>query len=169
MRKSLLTAAMLAATMGLSAQVSAQSTNPARDGEAVKRPPAASPHTPGDKGAAGGAVGGAAAGAIGGAIVGGPVGAAVGGAAGAVGGAVTGSIAANLSAEDRTYMREYVVRREVPSTRFESDIVVGAEVPDTVRYYRIEDNPRFSGYRYTRVNNHYVLVDSGNRIVEVIR
>ncbi len=85
-----------------------------------------------------------------------------------VNGTITGSIAGDLTMDDRIYVREYVVRREVPSARYEGDLVVGTEIPGTVTYYRIEDNPRLSSYRYTRVNNRYVLVDSSNRFITYV-
>jgi uncharacterized protein YcfJ len=121
-----------------------------------------------EAGAVGGAISGGTAGAVGGALVGGPVGAAVGGVAGATAGAITGGAAASLSPEDRVYVRERVVTRQVPSVTYEGDVVVGRELPGTVRYYDIEGNPRLSNYRYTRVNDRYVIVDRSNRIIEVV-
>jgi uncharacterized protein YcfJ len=116
-------------------------------------------------GAAGGAAAGAATGAVGGAIVGGPVGAVVGGAAGAVVGGVTGG----LTTEDRTYVRTYVEKHPQPSVTYEQDVVVGAEWPGTVKYYRIEGRPELKSYEYAVVNDHTVLVDSQTRrIVEVL-
>lgn len=118
-----------------------------------------------NRGSAGGAVGGAAAGAVGGAIVGGPVGAAVGGVAGGVAGALAGGIAAN----DRSYIQGYVVQNPADPVRIEGDVVVGTQLPGTVRYQTFRDNERLSSYRYARVNDRYVVVDSAGRIVEVIR
>lgn len=161
MKNSLLSAALLAATTTLAVPTLAL----AQEGTVMQTPKSQAQ----ERGAAGGAVGGAAAGAIGGAIVGGPVGAAIGGAAGAAGGAITGSIAGGLSADDRVYVRQYVVRREVPSVRYEGELVVGEPAPTRVRYYEIEgDNPRLRGYRYSRVNDRYILVDSQNRFVTYI-
>ncbi len=118
-----------------------------------------------NNGAAGGAVGGAAAGAVGGAIVGGPVGAAVGGVVGGVAGAAAGGIAT----DDRTYIQGYVVKNPAESVRLQGDVVVGAQLPGTVRYYTFRDNDRLCGYRYARVNDRYVVVDGSGRIIEVIR
>jgi hypothetical protein len=111
----------------------------------------------------GGAAAGAATGAVGGAIVGGPVGAAVGGVTGAiVGGA--------LSGPDRTRVHEYVVREHRPSVRVDRDVVVGSELPGTVRYYEIPaDVGVKTTYRYTVVNDRPVLVDPRTRrVVEVL-
>ncbi len=110
---------------------------------------------------------GGAAGAVGGALVGGPVGAAIGGAAGAAAGAVGGAVTGSITADDQIYVRERVIRHNVPSVRYQGDIVVGAELPGTVRYYEIENEPRFTNYRYTRLNDRYVLVNTDNRIVAV--
>jgi uncharacterized protein YcfJ len=121
-----------------------------------------------EAGAVGGAVSGGAAGAVGGAIVGGPVGAAVGGVVGATAGAITGSTTARLSPEDRVYFRERVVTRQVPSAAYQGEIVVGSELPGSVRYYEIEGRPSLDNYRYARINNRYVVVDRSNRVIEVI-
>lgn len=114
--------------------------------------------------AAGGTAAGAATGAVGGAIVGGPVGAAVG----AVVGGVVGGTAGGLAEPDRVYVREYVTRTPRPAVRVEQEVVVGATLPSTVRYYEIEGNPRLEGYRYANVNDEYVIVDAQGRIVAVV-
>jgi phage tail tape-measure protein len=112
-----------------------------------------------------GAAAGAATGAVGGAIVGGPVGAVVGAGVGAVAGGALGSI----SAQDRTYVREYVVQHKRPSARVQGDVVVGATLPQQVAVYPVEGNAAFSNYRYTYVNGRAVLVDpSSRRVVYVI-
>lgn len=121
-----------------------------------------------EAGAVGGAISGGAAGAVGGAIIGGPVGAAVGGVAGATAGAITGGTAAALNPDDRVYVQRYVTTRSVPSVAYQGEVVVGSELPGSVRYYAIEDNPRLVQYRYAHVNDRYVLVDRSNRIVQVI-
>ncbi len=121
-----------------------------------------------DSGAAAGAVSGGAAGAVGGALVGGPVGAVVGGAMGAAVGATSGAVVGAIAADDRVYVRDYVVKQRVPATRVEGDVVVGATLPRTVQVYEIEGNPRLSSYRYAHVNGEYVLVDPSMRVVTVI-
>jgi hypothetical protein len=111
----------------------------------------------------GGVAAGAATGAVGGAIVGGPIGAAVGGVTGAVVGGV-------LSGPDETRVRQYVVRDRRPSVRVENEVVVGSELPGTVRYYEIPNDVGVkTTYRYTVVNDHTVLVDPRTRrVVQVI-
>jgi hypothetical protein len=96
----------------------------------------------------------------------GPVGAVVGGAIGAVAGTVGGI----LGVEDRTRFHEYVVRERVPSYRYSNEFVVGAVLPESgVTYYDVPADYHVSGYRYTYVNDHAVLVDPHTRrIVQII-
>ncbi len=93
------------------------------------------------------------------------MGAVVGAGVGAVAGGALGSI----SAQDRTYVREYVVQHKRPSARVQGDVVVGATLPQQVTVYPVEGNPAFSNYRYTYVNDRAVLIDpSSRRVVYVI-
>jgi hypothetical protein len=113
--------------------------------------------------APGGATTGAVTGAVGGAIVGGPIGAAVG----AVGGAIVGGIVG----DQQPQFRQYVVKQAPPSYRYESDVRVGAVLPETgVTYYEVPAEYNAPGYRYTYVNQTPVLVDPRTRqIVQVIQ
>jgi hypothetical protein len=96
----------------------------------------------------------------------GPVGAVVGGAVGAVAGTVGGI----LGVEDRPRFREYVVHERVPSYRYSDEFVVGATLPESgVTYYDVPADYHVTGYRYTYVNDHAVLVDPRTRrIVQII-
>lgn len=96
----------------------------------------------------------------------GPLGAVVGGTLGAVAGTVGGI----LGVDDRPRFREYVVRERVPSYRYESDFRVGAVLPETgVVYYDVPAEYHVTGYRYTYVNEHPVLVDPRTRrIVQIV-
>lgn len=111
----------------------------------------------------GGSAAGAATGAIGGAIVGGPVGAVVGGAVGA--------IAGGLSEQQAPEFRQYVVRQDVPSYRYEDEVAVGTVLPsDGVRYYEVPQQYGVRDYRYTVVNDRVVLVEPRTRrVVQVVR
>jgi hypothetical protein len=112
--------------------------------------------------AQGGPAGGAVGGAIIGGVVGGPVGAAVGAAAGATAGGI---------AEDaRPRFHSYVAERRHPSYRYESELSVGAELPESgVTYYEVPHEYGVTKYRYTVVNDRAVLVDPGtHRIVQVV-
>jgi hypothetical protein len=96
----------------------------------------------------------------------GPLGAVVGGTVGAVAGTVDGI----LGVEDRPRFREYVVRERHPSYRYDNDFRVGAVLPDSgVIYYDVPAEYHVTGYRYTYVNDHAVLVDPRtHRIVQII-
>ena len=96
----------------------------------------------------------------------GPVGAVVGGALGAAAGTVGGI----LGVDDRPRFRTYVVEQRVPSYRYESDFRVGAVLPEQgVTYYEVPADYHVTGYRYTYVNDHAVLVDPRTRqIVQII-
>ena len=96
----------------------------------------------------------------------GPLGAVVGGTVGAVAGTIGGI----LGVEDRPRFREYVVRERHPSYRYDNDFRVGAMLPDSgVIYYDVPAEYHVTGYRYTYVNDHAVLVDPRtHRIVQII-
>lgn len=109
-----------------------------------------------------GAATGAAAGAVGGAIVGGPVGAAVG--------ATVGAVSGGIAEDARPRFRSYVVERKHPSYRYDREVRVGADLPNSgVTYYDVPREYGSTNYRYTIVNDRTVLVDpSSHRIVQVI-
>jgi len=96
----------------------------------------------------------------------GPLGAAVG----ATVGAVAGTVGGILGVEDRPRFREYVVRERHPSYRYDNDFRVGAMLPESgVIYYDVPAEYHVTGYRYTYVNDHAVLVDPRtHRIVQII-
>jgi hypothetical protein len=96
----------------------------------------------------------------------GPLGAVVGGTVGAVAGTIGGI----LGVEDRPRFREYVVRERHPSYRYDNDFRVGAMLPESgVIYYDVPAEYHVTGYRYTYVNDHAVLVDPRtHRIVQII-
>ena len=96
----------------------------------------------------------------------GPIGAVVGGVLGAAAGTVGGI----LGVEDRPRFREYVVRERHPSYRYDNDFRVGAMLPESgVTYYDVPADYHVTGYRYTYVNDHAVLVDPRtHRIVQIV-
>ena len=96
----------------------------------------------------------------------GPVGAVVGGALGAVAGTIGGI----LGVDDRPRFRTYVIEQRVPSYRYDSDFRVGTVLPESgVTYYEVPAEYHVSGYRYTYVNDHAVLVDPRTRqVVQII-
>jgi hypothetical protein len=113
-----------------------------------------------------GTVRGAQEGAAQGAHDAGPIGAVVGGTLGAVAGTIGGI----LGVEDSSRFRTYVVEQRVPSYRYESDFRVGAVLPEQgVTYYEVPADYHVTGYRYTYVNDHAVLVDPHTRrIVQIV-
>jgi hypothetical protein len=85
-------------------------------------------------------------------------------------GAVAGTIGGILGVEDRSRFRSYVVEQRAPSYRYESEFRVGAVLPETgVVYYDVPADYHVTGYRYTYVNDHAVLVDPRTHaIVQII-
>ena len=96
----------------------------------------------------------------------GPVGAVVGGTLGAVAGTIGGI----LGVEDRPRFRTYVMSERHPSYRYESDLRVGAVLPEAgITYYDVPADYHVTGYRYTYVNDQAVLVDPRTRtVVQII-
>ncbi len=96
----------------------------------------------------------------------GPLGAVVGGTVGAA----TGTVGGILGVEDRPRFREYVVRERIPSYRYEQDLRVGVVLPEQgVTYYEVPAEYHVTGYRYTYVNDHPVLVEPRTRrVVQII-
>jgi uncharacterized protein YraI len=103
------------------------------------------------------AVTGAAGGAVAGALIAGPIGAAVGGAIGATAGAVI---------DPPEAARTYVISNPVNTVYLEGEVVVGAQVPETVAITAIPDYE----YSYAYINGQPVLISASNRqIVYVFR
>ena len=109
-------------------------------------------------------------GAVGGAVVGAIIGGAVGGPVGAVVGATTGAAVGGIAEDSRPRFRTYVQERKHPSYRYQSELSVGAELPDNgVTYYEVPREYGATQYRYKVVNDRTVLVDLGTRrIIQVI-
>jgi hypothetical protein len=113
-----------------------------------------------------GTVRGAQEGAEAGGRAAGPIGAIVGGTVGAA----AGTAGAILGVDDRPRFREYVVRERIPSYRYEHELRVGVILPEQgVTYYEVPAEYHVTGYRYTYVNDHPVLVEPRTRrVVEII-
>jgi uncharacterized protein YraI len=108
-----------------------------------------------------GAVMGGATGAVAGALIGGPVGAVIGGVAGAAAGGTTGGVI-----DPPETVTTYVTSNAAEPVYLEGEVVVGAQVPETVELREVPDYE----YRYVNVNSQPVLVDPSNRqIVYVYR
>ena len=89
------------------------------------------------------------------------VGGALGGPVGAVAGAVIGGI--NAAA-----FNDYIATHTYPPYYYAGNVVVGANVPPGVTYYRVPSDYYAPAY-YTVLNGHTVLVDPATgKILEVI-
>ena len=112
-----------------------------------------------------GTVRGAQEGAEEGGRAAGPLGAVVGGTVGAA----VGTVGGILDVEDRPRFREYVVRERIPSY-LEQELRVGTVLPEQgVTYYEVPAEYHVTGYRYTYVNEHPVLVEPRTRrVVQII-
>ncbi len=116
-----------------------------------------------DKPSNAGAATGAATGAIAGALIGGPIGAAVGGIAG-------GAIGAGADVAIDSSQRQYIVANPVDPVYLDGEVVVGAQVPNTVQLRTIPASNGGRELSYANVNGQYVLVESGTgRITYIVR
>jgi hypothetical protein len=73
--------------------------------------------------------------------------------------------------EQRTTIREYVVKEKVRPHRLQSRVTVGATLPADVELAPVPETwgPAFRSYRYVYTGDDVVLVDpSSRRVVEVI-
>ncbi|WP_298961121.1 DUF1236 domain-containing protein [uncultured Methylobacterium sp.] len=113
-----------------------------------------------------GIVPGARSGAADGRAVAGPVGEIIGGAVGAA----VGTVGGILGVDARPRLRQYVLGDPRPVYRYNGDVVVGTVLPSSgVTYYDVPAEYGTSGYRYTHVNDRYVLVDPATRqVVDII-
>jgi hypothetical protein len=113
-----------------------------------------------------GTVRGAQDGAAAGDRAAGPIGAIIGGTVGAA----VGTVGGILGDEDRPRFREYVARERRPSYRYRDELRVGVVLPESgVTYYDVPADYHVTGYRYTYVNDHAVLVEPRTRrVVQII-
>jgi hypothetical protein len=72
-----------------------------------------------------------------------------------------------ISPEQRTTIREYVVKQKPRSVTIQGDVRVGAPLPGDVALVAVpsEWGPQYSRYRYVYWNDRVVLVDPSNRHV----
>ena len=129
--------------------------------ERVAQAPTVTYQAPANPPAGSGTLATAATGAVAGALIGGPIGAAIGG----VAGAATGSVAEAVTTPDAR-VRTYVDTNRVDPVYLDGEVVVGARLPQTVKYYQIPDYK----YSYVYLNGQQVLVEpESRRIVYVMR
>ena len=76
-----------------------------------------------------------------------------------------------VTPEQRTTIKEYVVKQKVRPHQMQSRVTVGATLPADVELTPVPETwgPSFRSYRYIYTGNDVVLVDpSSRRVVDVI-
>lgn len=76
-----------------------------------------------------------------------------------------------ISPEQRTTIKEYVVKEKVRPHRLQSRVTVGATLPADVELAPVPETwgPSFHSYRYIYTGDDVVLVDpSSRRVIDVI-
>jgi hypothetical protein len=76
-----------------------------------------------------------------------------------------------IAPEQRTVIREYVVKEKIRPYRMQSRVTVGATLPADVELAPVPETwgPAFRSYRYVYTGDDVVLVDpSSRRVVEII-
>jgi len=76
-----------------------------------------------------------------------------------------------IAPEQRTTIKEYVVKEKVRPYKLQSRVTVGATLPADVELAPVPETwgPTFRSYRYVYTGDDVVLVDpSSRRVVEVI-
>lgn len=76
-----------------------------------------------------------------------------------------------IAPEQRTVIRDYVVKEKIRPHRFQSRVTVGATLPAEVELAPVPETwgPTFRSYRYVYTGDDVVLVDpSSRRVVEII-
>lgn len=95
-------------------------------------------------------------------------------AAAAIGVLATGPVLAQaivVAPEQRTVIREYVVKEKVRPHKLQSRVTVGATLPADVELAPVPETwgPTYRSYRYVYTGDDVVLVDpSSRRVVHVI-
>lgn len=76
-----------------------------------------------------------------------------------------------IAPEQRTVIRDYVVKEKIRPHRLQSRVTVGATLPADVELAPVPETwgPAFRSYRYLYTGDDVVLVDPGSRrVIEVI-
>ncbi|MEP9378588.1 DUF1236 domain-containing protein [Aquabacter sp. CN5-332] len=83
----------------------------------------------------------------------------------------SGSSSVSVTTEQRTKIRDYVVREQRPSVAAPSGFTVstGATVPQSVELYSFPSDVGVSRYRYSVIGGQTVLVEPGTRkVIQII-
>jgi hypothetical protein len=89
----------------------------------------------------------------------------------AAGQALAQAVSVEISPEQRTRIKEYVVKEKVKPVTIRENVRVGATIPADVDLVAVPDawGPTFSKYRYVYHNDNVVLVEpSSRRVVEIV-
>jgi hypothetical protein len=76
-----------------------------------------------------------------------------------------------IAPEQRTRIKEYVVKEKVKPVTVKERVTVGATLPADVELVAVPDTwgPSVSKYRYVYSDNHVVLVEpSSRRVIQII-
>jgi hypothetical protein len=85
--------------------------------------------------------------------------------------AMAQTVSIDLAPEQRTRIKEYVVKERVAPVTIRERVAVGATIPAGVELRAVPDTwgPSVSRYRYVYHDDNVVLVDpSSRRVIEVI-
>jgi hypothetical protein len=85
--------------------------------------------------------------------------------------ALAQSTVVEISPEQRTTIKEYVVREKVKPVTIRESVRVGATIPAEVELVTVPEawGPSFTRYRYVYSNDNVVLVEpSSRRVIQVI-
>ena len=72
-----------------------------------------------------------------------------------------------IEPEQRTVIRQYVVKEKVPSVRVKERITVGEAIPSGIELHAVPSawGPKLTRYKYVYTDDHVYLVDPDRRIV----
>jgi hypothetical protein len=75
-----------------------------------------------------------------------------------------------VAPEERTLIKEYVVKEKVPSATFKERVIVGAKLPADVELRTVPTawGPSYSKYRYVHSDSHVYLVEPSTREVVTV-
>ena len=76
-----------------------------------------------------------------------------------------------IAPEQRTKIKEYVVKEKVRPAQITERVTVGATLPGTVELQTVPSDwgPSVSKYRYVYYDNHVVLVEpSSRKVIQII-
>ena len=85
--------------------------------------------------------------------------------------AVAQSVTVEIAPDQRTRIKEYVVKEKVRPSVMKERVIVGATLPADVELQSVPSDwgPSVTKYRYVYHDNHVVLVEpSSRRVVQII-